>query len=215
MLPATHASMQPVVVSRNPLMGFGKVTVRVALVLVTMFLLVTVAPALLSATALIPANTFMAHFFIWNLATAPFVETSVVGVGVAVAVTLLVGKQLEPLWGSREMLRFILVVVLSTSAATFLTCIFLYAFSQHLAFLYDPVHGYCGLTGAYLVAVKQLLPEQQSKLCGVLKAKTKDLAGLYFVCYVAFFVLFNGHFGELLFVSYGSFSGWFYLRFFQ
>ena len=44
--------------------------------------------------------------------------------------TLLVGKQLEPLWGSKEMLRFILVVTLSTSCATFFTCIFLYASSQ-------------------------------------------------------------------------------------
>lgn len=196
-------------------MGFGKVTVRIAIVLAAMFVMVTIFPSLLFATALVPANTLMAHFFIWNVVTAPFVETSFFGVVVACAVTLLVGKQLEPLWGSKEMLRFILVVTLSTSGATFFTCIFLYASSQKLSFIYDPIHGYCGLTGAYLVAVKQLLPEQQTKLLGVFKAKTKDLAGLYVVAYLMFFLLFNGHFGEFLFVSYGTFSGWFYLRFFQ
>ena len=94
-------------------------------------------------------------------------------------------------------------------------CIDSGASSQKLSFIYDPIHGYCGLTGAYLVAVKQLLPEQQTKLLGVSKAKTKDLAGLYVVAYLMFFLLFNGHFGEFLFVSYGTFSGWFYLRFFQ
>jgi membrane associated rhomboid family serine protease len=204
-----------VVADRNPLMGFGKVTIRLAVTLAAAFVLVTIFPSLVFATALVPANTLMAHFFIWNVLTAPFVETSFIGVVVACGVTLLVGKQLEPLWGSKEMLRFILVVTVSTSAATFFTCIFLYASSQQLHFIYDPIHGYCGLTGAYLVAVKQLLPEQQTKLCGVLKAKTKDLAGLYVVAYMMFFVIFNGHFGEFLFVSYGTFSGWFYLRFFQ
>lgn len=214
----THALTVPpaqVVAARNPLMGFGKVTVRLAGALAAMFVLVSMFPSLLFATALVPANTLMAHFFIWNVLTAPFVETSFLGAAVAIGVTLLVGKQLEPLWGSKEMLRFILVVTVSTSCATFFTCIFLYASSQNLAFIYDPVHGYCGLTGAYLVAVKQLLPEQQTKLCGVVKAKTKDLAGIYFVAYLMFFVLFNGHFGEFLFVAYGTFSGWFYLRFWQ
>ena len=203
-LSAGCVSLQAVV-DRNPLMGFGKVTVRVAMALAVVFVLVTIFPSLLFATALVPANTLMAHVFIWNVLTAPFVETSFIGVAVACGVTLLVGKQLEPLWGSKEMLRFILVVTLSTSAATFLTCIFLYASSQQLHFIYDPIHGYSGLTGAYLVAVKQLLPEQQTKLCGVFKAKAKDLAGLYVVAYLMFFMLFNGHFGEFLFVSYGVF----------
>ena len=50
-------------------------------------MLVTIFPSLLFATALVPANTLMAHFFIWNVLTAPFVETSFIGVTVACGVT--------------------------------------------------------------------------------------------------------------------------------
>lgn len=51
----------------------------------------------------------MAHFFFWNVLTAGFVENSIIGVIMACLAILIVGKQLEPLWGSKELLRFLLV----------------------------------------------------------------------------------------------------------
>ena len=206
------------VVLRNPLMGFGKVTTRVSIALAAAFVLVTAFPGLLRATALVPANTMSAHFFIWNVLTATFVESNIFGVITACGVTLLVGKQLEPLWGSKELLRFILVVALAGGATTFLLCLFLYAGSAgylYEKFMNTPIHGHSGLTGAYLIAVKQLLPEQQNQLCGAIKVKSKDLAPLYVLAYTIFFLLGAVNHGTFSLVLFSTFGGWLYLRFFQ
>jgi hypothetical protein len=68
-----------VVIARNPLLGFGKVTTRLCVGLVAAYLLAALFPSLVMAFELVPAN-IMAHFFIWNLLTAGFLETSLFGV---------------------------------------------------------------------------------------------------------------------------------------
>jgi hypothetical protein len=74
------SGQEPVVIARNPLLGFGKVTIRLCGGLVSTHLLAAIFPSLVVAFELVPANTIMAHFFIWNLLTAAFLETSFFGV---------------------------------------------------------------------------------------------------------------------------------------
>jgi len=145
----------------------------------------------------------MSHFFIWNVVTASFVETNIFGVITACGITLLVGKQLEPLWGSKELLRFILVIAVGGATATFLASVLLYAATAGYMYenlLNTPINGHCGLTGAYLVAVKQLLPQQQNQLCGGVTVKSKDLPSLYVLLYTTFFLLGVLAHGEFLLV---------------
>jgi hypothetical protein len=70
-------------VARSPLLGgfggFGKVSVRLCLALVATHLLSRLFPPTVKALALVPANTVVAHFFVWNLITAAFLETSAFG----------------------------------------------------------------------------------------------------------------------------------------
>jgi hypothetical protein len=114
-----------------------------------------------------------------------------VGRSIAVLVTLCVGKTLEPMWGSREFFRFVIIVDVAVGVATFLSGVILYASTQHAPFLFSGTHGYAGLIGAYLVAAKQLLPEQQSKLFLVINVNTKDLPSFYVLAYLSFFLLFH------------------------
>jgi hypothetical protein len=114
-----------------------------------------------------------------------------VGHRIAVLVTLYAGKILEPLWGSREFFRFVIIVDVAVGVATFVSGIVLYVLTRDMPFLFSGTHGYAGLIGAYLVAAKQLLPGQQTTLFFVLNVKTKDLPSMYVLVYLSFFLLFH------------------------
>jgi hypothetical protein len=53
----------------------------------------------------------------------------------SIAGLLLFGKVLEPLWGSKELLKFIFIVNLSTSVCVFMTAIVLYYITQEESYL--------------------------------------------------------------------------------
>ncbi|URE16153.1 serine threonine-protein kinase [Musa troglodytarum] len=79
--------------------------------------------------------------FAWNLITAGYVEQSILGVAISTVGLLLLGKWLEPLWGSKEFLKFIIVVNLLTSICVFVTAIALYYITRQESYLpvLDPI----------------------------------------------------------------------------
>ena len=204
----------PIIVAKNPLLGFPRVTVRLSGALFALYVAVWLFPPLLGALALVPGST-LGHFHFWNVLTGGLVETSLFGAGVACSATLFMGKQLEPLWGSREMLRFVLLVQGAVGLGTFGALVLAYALTEHAPFLYDPVHGCYGLVASYLVAVKQLIPETETRICGVARVRVKQLPALYFTVYLFITVFAHGELGECLLVSFGTYFSWMYLRFFQ
>lgn len=144
-------SVPSVPLTSSPLQQFGTVPIRLAALILGLYLLLAAFPTLIYGVALVPANTMATHLFIWNVVTAGFANDSIVGVVAGIAVTLLVGKILENLWGTRELLRFTLIVDAAMGAATCLTMVVLYASSGgHMAFLFDYSCGHCGMIGAYL-----------------------------------------------------------------
>ena len=58
-----------------------------------------------------------------------------VQVVVSIIGLLLFGKLLEPLWGSKELSKFIFIVNFSTSACVFMTAIVLYYITQQEIYL--------------------------------------------------------------------------------
>ena len=54
---------------------------------------------------------------------------------VSIVGLLLFGKVLEPLWGAKELLKFIFIVNLLTSACVFVTTIVLYYITQEESYL--------------------------------------------------------------------------------
>ncbi|THU61762.1 hypothetical protein C4D60_Mb07t26710 [Musa balbisiana] len=85
---------------------------------------------------------------------------------------LLFGKWLEPLWGSKEFLKFIIVVNLLTSICVFVTAIALYYITRQESYLYTAFSGFHGVLSGFLVGMKQILPDQELSLF-ILKIKAK------------------------------------------
>ncbi|TKY46279.1 Rhomboid protein 19 [Spatholobus suberectus] len=108
--------------------------------------------------------------FAWNLITAGYVEQSVYGAVVSTFSLLFIGKLLEPIWGSREFIKFIFVVNLLTSVCVFITAIALYYITRLENYLYMPLSGFHGVISGFLVGIKQIIPDQELPF---IKIKTK------------------------------------------
>ncbi|KAL6068171.1 hypothetical protein QOT17_008416 [Balamuthia mandrillaris] len=176
------------------------------------FVLTLLYPPLFNVLALIPANTFLAHFWVWNLITSAFVETNFLGVLVTVLILLQTGRQLELMWGTIEFLRFVLVVTILSSIITF-CCIFivyLCTYSTDLLFEYS-VYGSGALFAGLVVTMKQAHPEREITFFFV-KLRVKQLPMIVFCLSVLMAILFRA---PQPFMFWGLVVSWVYLRFFQ
>ena len=83
------------------------------------------------------------------------------------------GRYLEPLWGKQEMLRFIIVVNLISGLATFLTITVLYLALKREELLVTPFCSFSGAIVGFAVALKQLIPETELRVLGVVPLRAK------------------------------------------
>ncbi|KAL7148631.1 hypothetical protein ABFS83_06G191800 [Erythranthe nasuta] len=189
--------------------GFTKLCKGLAVVLIAGHIVVQILPFTVSYLALIPAKTIP---FVWNLISAGYVEQSVYGVVISTIGLLFIGKLLEPIWGSREFLKFIFVVNFLTSACVFITAISLYYITTQELYLYLPISGFQGVLAGFLVGIKQLIPDQELSL---LKIKAKWLPSLAILVsvFLSFFVKESTSY--LPTVIFGTYIGWIYLRYWQ
>ncbi|KAL8052153.1 hypothetical protein ABFX02_06G194500 [Erythranthe guttata] len=189
--------------------GFTKLCKGLAVVLIGGHIVVQILPYTVSYLALIPAKTIP---FVWNLISAGYVEQSVYGVVISTIGLLFIGKLLEPIWGSREFLKFIFVVNFLTSACVFITAISLYYITTRELYLYLPISGFQGVLAGFLVGIKQLIPDQELSL---LKIKAKWLPSLAILVsvFLSFFVKESTSY--LPTVIFGTYIGWIYLRYWQ
>ncbi|KAF2318548.1 hypothetical protein GH714_008835 [Hevea brasiliensis] len=111
--------------------GFTRLCKGLAVVLVAGHIVVQILPPAVSYLALIPAKTIP---FAWNLITAGYIEQSIYGVVVSTLFLLIMGKLLEPVWGSKEFLN------------------------------YMPISGFQGILSGFLVGMKQIIPDQELPL---------------------------------------------------
>ncbi|MBA0813722.1 hypothetical protein Gohar_027546 [Gossypium harknessii] len=149
------------------LSGFTKLCKGLAVILIGGHVVVQLLPTSVTYLALIPARTIP---FGWNLITAGYIEQSVHGVVVSTLGLLFMGKLLEPIWGSKEFLKFIFIVNFLTSVCVFITAIALYYLTMQEKYLYMPLSGFHGVLAGFLVGIKQIVPDQELYL---LKIKVK------------------------------------------
>lgn len=189
--------------------GFTKLCKGLAVVLVGAHIVVQIIPTASSYLALIPAKTIP---FAWNLITAGYTEQSVHGVIISTLGLLFLGKLLEPIWGSREFLKFIFVVNFLTSVCVFITAISLYYITRQENYLYMPISGFQGILSGFLVGIKQIIPDQELP---VLKLKAKWLPSLMLLVSIAasFFTADSASYLPTL--VFGAYIGWIYLRYWQ
>ncbi|CAA2961123.1 rhomboid 19 [Olea europaea subsp. europaea] len=125
---------------------------------------------------------------------------------------LFVGKLLEPIWGSREFLKFIFFVNFLTSVCVFITAIAMYYITKQEIYLYMPVAGFQGVLSGFLVGIKQIVPDQD---LWFLKIKAKWLPSLALLVSIIVSIFTTESASYLPTMIYGTFIGWIYLRYWQ
>lgn len=170
---------------------------------------VQLLPSAVSYLALIPAWTIP---FGWNLITAGYIEQSIHGVVISIGGLLLLGKLLEPIWGSKEFLKFIFVVNFLNSVCVFITALSLYYITREETYLYMPLSGFHGVLAGFLVGVKQIVPDQELSLLRI-KAKWLPSLMILFSSIVSFFT--PDSIAYLPTLIFGTYMGWIYLRYLQ
>ncbi|GLT66841.1 hypothetical protein SLA2020_391860 [Shorea laevis] len=180
-----------------------------AVVLVAGHIVVQLLPSAVTYLALIPARTIP---FAWNLITAGYIEQSTYGVVISILGLLFMGKLLEPIWGSKEFLKFIFVVNFLTSVCVFITTIALYYITTQEHYLYMPLSGFQGVLSAFLVGVKQSVPDQELSLLRI-KAKWLPSIMLLLSIAISFFTPESATYLPIL--IFGTYIGWLYLRYLQ
>ncbi|KAK2457036.1 rhomboid protein [Trifolium repens] len=150
--------------------------------------------------------------FAWNLITAGYVEQSVYGVAVSILSLLFIGKLLEPIWGSREFIKFIFVVNFLTSVCVFITAIALYYITRQENYLYMPLSGFHGVIFGFLVGIKQIIPDQELPF---LKIKAKWLPSITLLLAVVVSFLTIEATAYLPTIVSGAYISWIYLRYWQ
>jgi membrane associated rhomboid family serine protease len=187
---------------------FSKV---LAVVLVAGYAVVVVHPPALELLALIPGRTLP---LVWNLFTAGLVHKSLTIVSLNVVALLLLSRVVEPYYGSREYLKLLAIVNLLTNFATFVTMFLLFIGTQKGNLLYVKLAGFHGVIGGILVAVKQVMPHHEYKLLGFLAIKAHALPSLFLLFSIPACIA-TGNSYDVLFLVYGTYFSWLYLRFFQ
>jgi membrane associated rhomboid family serine protease len=169
--------------------------------------------------ALVPEKTVPC---VWNVVTSGFYEMNAISFAVDVLGVLYLGRLLEPIWGTPEFVRFVVVAQCAVGVSAFLTMYALYVCTRSQYYLFAQFGGFHGVLVALTVALRQQLPEERVPLPppigAALRLRNKHLPGAYLVAAGALSVA-NGakhhHIGLWLFAAYGALAGWCYLRYFQ
>eukprot|EP00467_Chlorarachnion_reptans_P019604 CAMPEP_0114514590 /NCGR_PEP_ID=MMETSP0109-20121206/16235_1 /TAXON_ID=29199 /ORGANISM="Chlorarachnion reptans, Strain CCCM449" /LENGTH=352 /DNA_ID=CAMNT_0001694641 /DNA_START=39 /DNA_END=1097 /DNA_ORIENTATION=- len=178
-----------------------------------LFLLGLLSPSSAQFLAMIPANTAMVHFRIWNLVTAAYYENSLLMGALNIGVALVVGRMLERKWGA-EYLKLMVAVNLATMVSIFIIMVACYATTMSDTFLFSPVCGFSAANAAFGVALKQLAPEQNC-ISSIDAIKFKDIPAVVVACAIACNMLGLTLLKDLLLVIFGTYFGWLYLRYFM
>uniref|UniRef100_A0ACD5YNR1 Uncharacterized protein n=1 Tax=Avena sativa TaxID=4498 RepID=A0ACD5YNR1_AVESA len=191
--------------------GFSKLCKGLAVILFLGHIAVQLFPSASTYLTLIPARTVP---FGWNLITAGYIEQTIPGVIVSIVGLLLFGKLLEPLWGAKELLKFIFIVNISTSFCVFVTAVVLYYITQQEIYLYTPLSGFYGVLSGFLVGIKQIIPDQELNIF-VLTIKAKWIPSLVAFISVSVSLFLKESMSYLPITLFGIYTSWIYLRYFQ
>ncbi|KAG6556660.1 hypothetical protein Mapa_001601 [Marchantia paleacea] len=193
-------------------LGFTKLSKGLAAVLVAGFVVAKALPFTVDYLALVPGKTIP---FTWNLVTAGYFEHTFIGLIVSIVGLLYFGRLLEPVWGSKEFLKFIAFTNFFTTICTFVISIFLYYVTGHESLLYTPTAGFHGVLAGFLVAVKQIFPDYEINARQVIKLRAKWLPSFLVLISLLAGIFLDNPIVYVPFIVFGTYGSWIYLRFFQ
>jgi membrane associated rhomboid family serine protease len=160
---------------------------------------------------IVPGNSF---WFPWTLVTSAFCETSLFEFLISIVSLPLAGRYLERMWGPMELIRFSLIVIVSSNIVAWFIATALFAVVRSEKLFYGvQYHGLEALQTGFLVALAQLIPEHQVHFKFGLKFRVRDLP----MAYVTFsnVACIVGYTSPFILIQFGWLSSWAYLRFFK
>lgn len=162
--------------------------------------------------AVVPGKSII---YPWVFVTASFVEQNLLGLAVSGLTLFFGGRYLERAWGSAEFAKFVLVSTAIPNLLAFGTLVFLYLLSHSERFLHASVAGALPVQAAFLVSLKQLVPEHTVSLFrNLVRMRVKHFPAIFLLLNsVAGVVL--GTYNALILSWAGFFTAWIYLRFFR
>ncbi|KAK3117412.1 hypothetical protein LTR53_001251 [Teratosphaeriaceae sp. CCFEE 6253] len=150
----------------------------------------------------------------WTFVTAAWVENNLLSLAISAAVIWYGGRYLERAWGGKEFAYFVGCVTVLPYTFTFVIYAIWHAFTGTPDFP-TPLQGLLPLEAAFLVALKQLVPEHTVSLFrATLRIRLKHLPALFTLANILSGPLLGTDTAFWLGLA-GFMTGWVYLRFFR
>ncbi|VAH40663.1 unnamed protein product [Triticum turgidum subsp. durum] len=149
---------------------FTRTCKGLVVVLIGGYVLLQLLPSSLNYLAIIPAKTIP---FVWTVFTAGYIEQVLPGAIGSSLGLLFCGKDIEPVWGRKEFLKFIILINSICGILAFCIAVALYYVTGKESFLVTPLSGFHGALAGFLVGLKQLLPNLELPMCFFWKIKAK------------------------------------------
>ncbi|PRW59366.1 transmembrane 115 [Chlorella sorokiniana] len=201
--------------------GFSPLAKGLAALLVLSGAAVTFVPNARLMLGLVSARAFTRPH---TLLTCAFAGDLLPSLVYAAAAAFLV-RIVEPLHGARELIKYLAATIVLTAFATVICVTIGYYASLTRAkaegdhtgdVLFRPLGGFEAGAAALLVALKQLIPDNEVALFGgALKFRAKHLPGLYVLGASVAALVLGGATRIVPFTLFGSYLSWAYLRFVQ
>jgi membrane associated rhomboid family serine protease len=212
-LPTAQSSIQSS--SLNFILN-SSITVKALCVSLLVGYLLTFIDKSLFYLCVIPGKLMPPSFFLWTLITHSFVENEILQMIINMFVILLFSKMLEPLWGTKECLKFYFLITTIVALQTTLVLFILYTITFKEILIFNTfIHGLSGFIGGFSVAIKQIMPDTMLINIGVLRIKQDDLPLIFLAISTIIYLLNLIEFTFLIMLFFGVFTSWIYLRFYQ
>lgn len=168
------------------------------------------------ALAVIPGRLMPPNFWIWTFVTHSFIELHVWHMIIDVIVVFLYSKMIEPLWGTKELLKFYFIVTIPNALFAASFYILFYGLTFNEDYLFErPIYGLASFIGAFSVVIKQIMPDTVLATTPFFKLRQDHVPLLIVLLSTILWLtsLVPLHF--LIMLAFGIKVSWIYLRFFQ
>ncbi|KAI5818141.1 eukaryotic integral membrane protein-domain-containing protein [Pyronema omphalodes] len=160
----------------------------------------------------VPAESMV---YPWTFFTSTFVEQNIFTLMLGLGTIFYGGRYLERAWGTKEFVKFVLVVSVLPNVVAFVIYNVWFALGGNVERIFSTICGGFALQAGFLVAFKQLVPEHTiTILKGVLKIRVKHFPALFLFLNVLSGPIFGTDVSAILTIL-GFLISWTYLRFYK
>ncbi|CAF1163854.1 unnamed protein product [Rotaria sordida] len=164
----------------------------------------------------IPGRVMPPNFWIWTFITHSFIELHIWHTIIDVIVVFLYSKMIEPLWGTKELLKFYFIVTIPNALVVTFTYFLFYGLTFNEDYLFErPIYGLASFIGAYSVVIKQIMPDTILATTPLCKLKQDHVPLLIVILSTILWIVYAVPIHFLIMLSFGIIISWTYLRFFQ